>query len=210
MAWELPNEPIHLDEALQGAYENGDLPLLNRNDDSNTTTTTTSTTPWPHADRYYTAPQNRTEFAQKVAANPDNYYYINNRADVNRYSPATRPANQYYYNSPPIVQQPAAASLAKPAVAFVSNAIDSFSNKLDYYFSKADKVIGSIRDMATAGNRPRPAANPWSNQAPRYVTFPRKTRRGNKELIFTDNRLVDRTKVGSSQVSSDNGQSRKR
>lgn len=32
MAWELPSEPVYLDEELQESYQMGKLPLLNRND----------------------------------------------------------------------------------------------------------------------------------------------------------------------------------
>lgn len=32
MAWELPSQPVYLNEELHEAYEMGELPLLNRND----------------------------------------------------------------------------------------------------------------------------------------------------------------------------------
>lgn len=155
---------------MQGAYENGDLPLLNRNDvEENSTTdaaTTSTTTPWPYADRYYTAPLKNANYAQKVAANPNNYYYLNNNnnnINNNNKADAVARPNNYYYNYSPA----APTAIAKPAAAFVSKAIDSISNKLDYYFSKADKVIGNIRDMAT--NKQRPASDQWSNQVQRYM-----------------------------------------
>ena len=166
LAWELPSKPFYPDEALQQAYEGGGLPLIDRNDndtylnkDDNVNKSETytynkdaSTTGTPinignYQSNYYANKNSHDSYYKK---NYDNYYR-NNESNNNK---NTR--EQYYSNRPNYYYNQA----TKPQETYfdqIPKVIDKFSNKMDYYFSYADKLLSTIKDF-TSNKR-----NPWEN-----------------------------------------------
>lgn len=183
MAWELPSEPLHINEVLQGAYEEGELPLLNRNDeiDTNNTadTTTGQLTSIPNTYNYYDA--NNTDgyynniYSTKPPSRQDNYYYSNMKETKNNDNEMSQrpiqPENLYYsnyktpnrYYNAQKTNQNGNGGIHKP----IPSAIDQFSNKMDYYFSYADKIWNTIHDMGTKKYKPWQQAR-WGQHEERY------------------------------------------
>lgn len=179
MAWELPSQPLHVNEVLQGAYEEGDLPLLNRNDEldsNNIDDTTTGQLPFiPNTYNYYNTNKTERYYNNKYSTNPrqDNYYYSNMKAengDIGISQRPIQPNNPYYsnYKAPnpynaQMTNQNGNGGIQRP----MSTAIDQFSNKMDYYFSYADKILNNIYDMGTKKYEPWQQAR-WGQKEERY------------------------------------------
>lgn len=181
MAWELPSEPLHIDEVLQGAYEEGDLPLLNRNDeiDSNYTADTTTGQPAYMPSRYYNYNSNNTDrYYNSVnstnSARQDYYYYMKEtKNDDNKISRRpVQPENLYYssykapnlYNTQQTYQNDNSITQKQP----IPTVIDQISNKMDYYFSYADKMLNTIYDTGSKKYMPWQQAR-WGQQKERYL-----------------------------------------
>lgn len=168
MAWELPSEPIYLEEALQEAYENGGLPLLDRNDAYNTNADTTNGTEnIKRNDTVYGYYGDQTQDSYYNKKVTDSYYAKPKPEDSEQYQNYENIANKYYYAPSDNSQTNDKYYSAKSPDRYYasgnyyqnrrpeSSAIDKISNKMDYYFSYADKFLNTIHNLANK------KYNPW-------------------------------------------------
>ncbi|XP_031636178.1 uncharacterized protein LOC116349064 [Contarinia nasturtii] len=129
MAWELPSEPIYLDEQLRDQYEMGELPLLHRNDKNVTNV-------------QYVLP------SKKNAADANHINYYTNipkekfTNDKNQYQ---SPSKSYYQSG------------YKPSsyMAQAANA-QSNSNKIQQYISYADSLMKQFKKITEKIPQNRP------------------------------------------------------
>lgn len=129
MAWELPSKPVYLDEELHGAYANGDLPLLHRNDKNVTKIEYKEKTP------------SNSGTINSPSSTGSNYYYTNipqqkyyyNYDNYNHQALAKRPM-YYTHDSEPVY------------AANTNNQIDA-ANKIQSYVAYANKVMKQFKKL---------------------------------------------------------------
>lgn len=144
MAWELPTDPVYLDEMLRDSYQDGNLPLLapilERSDNLTSRVDKkkkkTKTTPQPapaqlpifNSNQYLKQPPNRYYFPTNPNTNSQPHpYYTSYQNDK---SPSL---DRYYYGNGRLPQRPGAAQ--------------PNSDKLKYYLSYADKFFKEFSEM---------------------------------------------------------------
>lgn len=133
MAWELPSRPIYLDEELQGSYEMGELPLLNRNDKNVTSA-------------QYVLPSKK--YPNRPDTNDPNSYYTNIPKQKFAY-------NKNQYQSPfktPYQYQ----TSYRPSYPAAPNQPIRTTNKLQNYVSYADNLMKQFKLLTEKIPQDRP------------------------------------------------------
>lgn len=179
MAWELPFEPVDLQEDLQEAYEEGHLPLLERSDNVTALSasskkkssssskkkkkkqpTTSTVSPAPSPTNFFDSPSNFNQHYDGVYSNHYNAYN-DYRQPMNSIPTYSQP-HPYYTNykndkssSSPLLDRyyynAANRSPYRPAVGAHRPPLPSYSNKLEHYLSYADKFFKEFDAQMNGG-----------------------------------------------------------